>query len=306
MRSPVKLLILSALALLTAIFLIYTLITPGWRPVVVSIYDGPQLSVEKRVQDIGRVETDRKVRAEFLIYNKGGKHLRLYRVDTSCGCTVADISRQIVAPGDFSRIRVVLDTSLKMGKIRKKLTLFSNDPQRPALALFVVGEATAARMDGHAPITLAPRNRLTLFEGKCAACHVQKGVGKTGQALFQADCAMCHGRSAEGHPPSGPSLLSKDANHKAWAARTRRVIADGSPDSPQMPPFSQAQGGPLNPDEIDSLVAFLKFRNQQARMTSNGQDSSDTDKRNENDGNKEETLEAQDEATFQDAIRHPN
>jgi mono/diheme cytochrome c family protein len=304
MRSPVKLLILSALALLATAFLVYTLITPGWRPVVVSIYDGPQLSVEKRIQDIGRVETDRKVRTEFLVYNKGGRHLRLHRVDASCGCTVADISRRIIAPGDFSRIRVVLDTSLKIGKIRKKLTLFSNDPQRPALALFVIGEAQAARMDGHAPITLGPRDRLTLFKGECASCHVQKGVGKTGQALFQADCAMCHGQSAEGHLPSGPSLLGGKADQEAWIAHTRRVIADGSPHSPQMPPFSQAQGGPLNPDEIDSLVAFLKFRNQQARTTSSGQASPENPKSKTS--TQEEPLEAQDEAAFQDALRHPN
>ncbi len=293
-RLSRKFLILMGVLLLAVFLLIFTLVTPGWKPVVVSVYEGPQLMVENRIQDIGAVETDRKVRTEFLLYNTGGRHLRLYRVDASCGCTVADISRKILAPGDFSRIRVVMDTSLKLGNIRKKLTLFSNDPQRPVLDLFIVGRAVAGKVAGHADITLKAHDRLALFKGDCATCHVQKGIGKTGQALFQADCAMCHGQHAEGNRPSGPPLLGNDPENEAWLAHIHNRIAAGSPNSPQMPPFAKAKGGPLTPDEVDSLVSFLKFRTMQKKAGLPAALANDVDESPE------------DLATFKEAARSPH
>lgn len=293
-RFSRKFLILITVLLLSGAFLVYALVTPGWKPIVVSVYEGPQLMVEKRIQDLGEVQTDRKVQTEFLLYNTGGKHLRLYRVEASCGCTVPEITRKILAPGDFSRIRVVMDTSLKLGNIRKKLTLFSNDPHRPKLDLFVVGHAIAGKMAGHEDIMLKSHDRLALFKGECATCHVQKGIGKTGQALFQADCAMCHGQQAEGNLPSGPSLVGGNPDNAAWLAHVHSRIANGSPNSPQMPPFAKAQGGPLSPDEVDSLVSFLKFRTMQKKSGLPAVSTDDAD----------ETPE--DANTFDEATKHPH
>lgn len=258
---------------------------------VVSIYKPPIASVEERVQDIGQVQTDSKVKTGFLIYNIGGKHLRISGVDTSCGCTVADVSKKVIAPGDFTRIRVELDTSIKLGKIRKKVVVHSNDPKRPDLALFIVGEVLAKPMEGHAQITLQPKDKLVLFKGNCATCHVDAGKGKSGKALFLADCAMCHGVNATGNHTAGPTLLGGDYEDEAYRQRMRNVIANGSPHSPQMPPFAKKQGGPLNDDEIDSLVGFLKFQTMQQKMGLL---------------NQPDTGEVEDEAAFQEALKQPH
>lgn len=291
MRSPVRLILTVLLLLVSLLAIGYILRTPGLKPVVVSIYEAPIIEAEHRIQDIGSVKTDSQAKTDFLLYNKGGKHLRISAVETSCGCTVAKISKKVIAPGDFTRIRVALDTSLKMGNLRKKVTVFSNDPERPQLALFVTGTVQAAATKGHARITVQPKDKLVLFKGQCATCHVQKGIGKTGKALFQADCAMCHGLNAQGSKTSGPSLLQLNYENDVARQQIRRIIANGSPNSPQMPPFAKSQGGPLNDDEIDSLVSFLKFQSLQNKMGML---------------NKEDAGEQEDVAAFEEALREPH
>lgn len=269
----------------------YIFTTPGSKPVVISVYEPPIISVERRVEDIGKVQTDSKAHAYFLLYNIGGKHLRISDVDTSCGCTVAKVSKTVLAPGDFTRIDVDIDTSLKVGPIRKKITVKSNDPKRPELAVFLIGDVLGKKMMGHAQINLGARDRLVLFKGECATCHVQAGKGKTGKALFLADCAMCHGVNAQGNHNAGVSLLNGDYENEAFARKMRSVIAEGSPNSPQMPPFSKAKGGPLNDDEIDSLISFLQFQSTQKKMGLL---------------NKPDLSETEDEAAFQQALQQPH
>jgi mono/diheme cytochrome c family protein len=291
MRSPVRLVIMIVLLLSVALAATYILITPGLKPMVISVYGPPEIEAENRIRDVGTVETDSHVKTDFVLYNVGGNHLRIFNVDTSCGCTVANVTKRVIAPGDFTRIQVALDTSIKVGNVRKKITVFSNDPKRPQLALFLVGDVLAKKMAGHAQILLQPKDRLVLFKGQCATCHVQNGIGKTGKALFQADCAMCHGSHAQGNHSSGPSLLSKNYESEALQKHWRDIIADGSPHSPQMPPFSKAKGGPLTDDEIDSLVSFLKFQNLQNKMGLL---------------NQEDAGEQEDEAAFQKALQQPH
>lgn len=266
MRSRSRMVSIVIFVLLTVLGGYYILTTPGRKPVVVSIYGPPIISAEKRVQDVGKVPTDSKVQTEFQVYNIGGKRLSIKDVETSCGCTVAQISKRALSPGDFTNIRVEMDTSLKQGPVRKKITVLSNDPERPELALFVVGNVLPKKMEGHAAITLKPTDKLVLFKGKCATCHVDAGKGKTGKALFQADCAMCHGAMAQGNHSAGPSLLKVNYDDEKTLAQIRSIIAHGSPNTPQMPPFAKAQGGPLSDDEIDSLVQFLKVQSLQAKM----------------------------------------
>lgn len=291
MRSSIRRLVMFILLLLAGLSIWYIFVTPGSKPVVISVYEPPIISAEQRIQDVGQAETDSKVPAHFLIYNVGGKYLRIADVETSCGCTVAKMSKTVIAPGDFARIDVELDTSIKLGKVRKQITVKSNDPKRPELPLFLVGEVLPKKMASHAQMTLAPNDKLVLFKGECATCHVQAGKGKTGQALFLADCAMCHGINGQGHLSAGPSLLGRNYDDEATAQRMRKIIAEGSPNSPQMPPFSQKQGGPLTDDEIDSLVSFLKVQNMKHRMGLLNQPAE---------------AEMEDEAAFEEALKQPH
>lgn len=252
-----RLLIISILLLATGWWIGHVLTTPGKKPVIISAYSDAAIQAEDRIADVGMVATDSHVDAVFHLYNVGGRHLRIYKVDTSCGCTVADISRRVIAPGDYARLTVNLDTSLKLGKVKKKITLYTNDPEHLEYNLYLIGTVVTG-MEGHEPI--AVKDPLVLFKGECATCHVEKGRGKTGKELFVADCAMCHGMDAQGRPDIAPSLLTGNPHDPAFVERLRKITSEGSPNTPEMPPFSKDHGGPLSAGEIESLVNFLKFQ----------------------------------------------
>lgn len=258
-KNLIKKAVLLALAILSLVWVGYILITPGLRPIVIYPYETAILSPDESTHDLGVIRTDDKASHTFYIYNTGGTHLRIHKVDPSCGCTVADLSQTVIAPGEFTKLHITLDTSIKLGKVKKAITIHSNDAKHPVKEIYLTG-TVVHQMDGHAKINLEAKDPLVLFKGSCATCHMQKGIGRVGEDLFIADCAMCHGLQGEGKKDIAPKLVGLDWKNPKTLARLRGVIANGSPNTPQMPPFSKSKGGPLNDAEIDSLVNYLKFK----------------------------------------------
>ncbi|HIQ06275.1 MAG TPA: c-type cytochrome, partial [Anaerolineae bacterium] len=84
-----------------------------------------------------------------------------------------------------------------------------------------------------------------------------------GAALFAKNCASCHGQYGEGGPnPVNPNDLiapisSADFLETRDDATIRAIIAKGQPNL-GMVPFSTDEGGPLDDDQIDALVAFIR------------------------------------------------
>jgi mono/diheme cytochrome c family protein len=261
MGRVVKIWGLLALLVLGAYAVYVGLTTPGLKPVVISAYEPAIIQPTETVHHLGTVPIDDKVSHTFLIYNVGGKPLVISDVEASCGCTVARISENIIGPGSFAEVDVTLDTSIKLGKVRKKITVYSNDPAQPELDLFLEGQVA---FDANDPETMAMhaglkvKDPLVLFKGECATCHVARGEGKSGKALFQADCGMCHGINAQG--AVALNLLDGNYEDPAHLEHIRTVILSGSPNTPTMPPFGDAHGGPLNEAQVDSLVNFLKYQ----------------------------------------------
>lgn len=80
-----------------------------------------------------------------------------------------------------------------------------------------------------------------------------EGDPNRGAVLYGENCALCHGENGEGRVGA---TLAKD-----WPAirpdlSVRNVIATGVPGT-YMPPWSQANGGPLADEEVDDLVAYV-------------------------------------------------
>ena len=60
-------------------------------------------------------------------------------VRTSCGCTAALVSAKRVAPEEEGEIRVTFDSTGRLGKSHKKVTVWSNDPDAPKVTLTMSG-----------------------------------------------------------------------------------------------------------------------------------------------------------------------
>jgi mono/diheme cytochrome c family protein len=84
-----------------------------------------------------------------------------------------------------------------------------------------------------------------------------------GQELFSQNCASCHGDFGEGGPnPARPGDVIAPISSREYLttrddATLRAIISEGQPDF-GMSPFATSSGGPLDDEEIDAIVAFLR------------------------------------------------
>ncbi len=84
-----------------------------------------------------------------------------------------------------------------------------------------------------------------------------------GAELFGRLCASCHGDFGEGGPhPSNPGDIIPPISTAVYLetrddATLRAIISKGQPDQ-GMAPFLESEGGPLNEEEVEALVAFMR------------------------------------------------
>jgi mono/diheme cytochrome c family protein len=259
-RPPLFVIIIALLALLVVggVGVLWLMQHPGQRPVLVDAYQPPRIVADATTKDAGWVEMEKPLVATFHLTNQGGEPLVIQDMEASCGCTDVKVDPETVAPGQTATLTATVDTSLKLGPMIKTVDVFSNDPATPKLRLTLKATVQAPQQSSTHHGGLKVSNPLKLFEGDCKTCHVDKGVGKSGQALFVADCGMCHGLNGEGGV--SPSLVFGNFDDPAERARLRKVIAEGAPNNPSMPPFSQAKGGPLTEAQIDSLMQWMSYQ----------------------------------------------
>lgn len=83
---------------------------------------------------------------EVSITNEGTAPLRINRMRTSCGCTVARPTSggtwngKVLQPGESDKIALTYNTRKGVKKVSQKVTIESNDPVQPRLQLSVAGE----------------------------------------------------------------------------------------------------------------------------------------------------------------------
>ncbi len=88
-------------------------------------------------------------------------------------------------------------------------------------------------------------------------------AGSGGVELYAAHCAVCHGDLGEGAPnPAQPGdVIAPISTAEYLASRTdasiREIVAAGLPDY-GMAGFEVTHGGPLQPEEVDAIVAHVR------------------------------------------------
>lgn len=208
--------------------------------IALPVADGAGLVFDPVELDMGTVLEGEKATATLLIRNNGKEFTQIVKVESSCGCTTTEPETRMLAGGTFTPLHVEVDTFGKTGDIRKSITMTDQDGvQTVAWLTFHVKENPHAMGE----------NR-SIFDGKCAACHVEPARGKVvGSEIYTAVCVMCHGVNAKG--AYAPSLRELDD-----AAMLTGLISNGT-GSPHMPAFAKGKGGPLSDMQISALVNWI-------------------------------------------------
>lgn len=99
----------------------------------------PKLSIDNPTFDFGTVSQGTVLNHEFVIKNLGNADLNIQRVVPACGCTVASVSPDNIAPGSQGKIKVEFDTTDFSGDKLKLVRLFTNDIDAQMSSLTIKG-----------------------------------------------------------------------------------------------------------------------------------------------------------------------
>lgn len=100
----------------------------------------PTIYFPETQHDFGKVSEGQKVNYTFRFVNKGQSELLIKDVKSSCGCTAALVSSNVIKPGQEGTIKVEFDTKNRSGKNSKTVTVQSNDPKDPTKILTIYAD----------------------------------------------------------------------------------------------------------------------------------------------------------------------
>jgi hypothetical protein len=87
---------------------------------------GPVITFEESTHEFGDINQGDVVEHIFAFENTGNEPLIITNVQTTCGCTAPSWPRDPIAPGQSNEIKVRFNSSGKMGRQNKVITVISN------------------------------------------------------------------------------------------------------------------------------------------------------------------------------------
>lgn len=84
--------------------------------------------IENDTFDFGTISKDGdKVSVTFVIQNKTDKAVNLVSVNSSCGCTTSEWTKEPIAPGAKTTLKAIFNPKGQFGTINKKVTAVLDD-----------------------------------------------------------------------------------------------------------------------------------------------------------------------------------
>jgi mono/diheme cytochrome c family protein len=198
----------------------------------------------------------------FSVTNVSSENVTIHSVSTSCGCTVAQLPSVpwVLAPGSNGQINATMNLAGKIGSVTKSLTIHADKGERTLLVRAVIPTDTPRPKPGPIPLVseremnqkVAQADRQAVFRGDCAKCHAEPAKDKSGRELYASVCGVCH--DSPQRATTVPDL--RQPKHETNVAYWRDWVLHGKVGT-MMPAFAQAEGGPLNAGQVDSLVEYL-------------------------------------------------
>jgi hypothetical protein len=103
----------------------------------------PHIVVPEPEHDFGVMDPLQSASHVFVIHNRGEGPLRLWRGSTTCKCTLSEIDKRVIPPGESGEVVLTWNTGRKHQRYDHSATVMTNDPERPELRLHVRGVVRA-------------------------------------------------------------------------------------------------------------------------------------------------------------------
>jgi hypothetical protein len=99
----------------------------------------PRIVCDQPTFDFGSRDASEVVNHTFELKNTGSTDLVITAVRPACGCTTAQLDKNVITPGETSKLGAQLSLAGRGGEIQKPILIESNDPAKPALQLAFKG-----------------------------------------------------------------------------------------------------------------------------------------------------------------------
>jgi len=114
----------------------------------------PKIQFDQTVYDFGKTSQVANVSGVFMFKNTGDGILKVEPPKPSCGCTVAELKPDTLAPGATGELAFTLNLGVSRATLEKHIAVRSNDPQTPDVSLTIKVDYTP--LYDVNPMTLAP------------------------------------------------------------------------------------------------------------------------------------------------------
>ena len=92
----------------------------------------PRLTLQKTIHDFGNMKQGDKKTTTFVLTNEGKQDLNIRKVKSTCGCVIAKLKTKTIEPGKSIELELAFNTLERRGIQQKSVSIFTNDPRRPA------------------------------------------------------------------------------------------------------------------------------------------------------------------------------
>jgi hypothetical protein len=102
---------------------------------------------EHNTWDFGLVEAGKVMEHDFTIKNDRSVPLQIKDVSSSCGCTVSEVRRNVLQPGESTWLNVKFNSKGYHGPIRQFVYVDTDDAQNPVMRFIVKADVFGAKPD---------------------------------------------------------------------------------------------------------------------------------------------------------------
>jgi len=114
----------------------------------------PKIQFDQTLYDFGKTSQVTTVSGVFQFKNTGDGILKLQPPKPSCGCTVAALKPDTLAPGASGELSFTLNLGFSRATLEKHISIRSNDPKTPEVSLTIKADYTP--LYELTPMTLSP------------------------------------------------------------------------------------------------------------------------------------------------------
>ena len=93
--------------------------------------DSKALKFNKEVHDFGRIKQNQRVTTTFTYTNKSSKSIKIQKIQTSCGCTAANTTKDILKPGEYAAVTISFNSGRRKGQTKKYIYFSTVPPLQP-------------------------------------------------------------------------------------------------------------------------------------------------------------------------------